>query len=255
MGADQIGMSRSYYETEKVAGQYLLFHYGREKEVLPFPFGPMNALHFPERCVSECVDFDKLPANAKALELGCAVGRSSFELSRYCSSVLAVDNSQLFISLAKRLQQGEIIDYTMREEAGIVSQHKAQMPSSAIPGRIEFTCADVMQLNFDESRFDLVLCANLLCRLPHPKEFLHNLANWVAPNGQLILISPYSWLEEYTPKSDWPDSNGSFDFIESVLKTHFVLRKRFELPFLIKEHRRKYEWGVSEATLWTRAKV
>lgn len=248
-------MDHLYYETERIADQYLLFHYGEEEEVLPFPFGPKNSLHFPLRCVSECVDFDKLPANAKALELGCSVGRSSFELSRYCESVLAIDNSQLFISLAKRLQQGEIIEYTRREEASATTQHKAHMPSSAIPERIEFKCADVMQLAFNESKFDLVLCANLLCRLPKPKEFLQNLANWVAPSGQLILISPYSWLEEYTSKAEWPDSKGTFEFMHPILKKHFVLKKRFELPFLIREHCRKYEWGVSEATLWTRSNV
>jgi putative 4-mercaptohistidine N1-methyltranferase len=248
-------MSHSYYEKEKAAQQYLLFHYGREEEVLPFPFSPKNSLHFPVRCVTECVDFNRLPANARALEIGCSVGRSSFELSRHCGSVLAIDNSERFISLAKRLQQGEIIEYTMREEASATSPHKAQIPSSASPERIEFKCADALQLNLNGNTFDLVLCANLLCRLPKPRLFLQNLANWVAPDGQLILISPYSWQEEYTSKSEWPDSNGTFEWMHTILKEHFVLRKRFEMPFLIREHRRKYEWGVSEATLWTRSRV
>lgn len=245
-------MDSKYYETEKIANEYLLFHYGLEEENLPFSFGPKNALNFPIRCVTECVDFKKLPSNAKALELGCAVGRSSFELSRYCESVLAVDNSQLFISLAKRLQKGESIEYFLQEEGSITSQHQAKIPQSAFPEKIEFRCADVMQLNFNGNKFDLVLCANLLCRLPRPQDFLVQLADWITTNGQLILISPYSWLEEYTSKANWPGAKGSFEFINSNLKDHFRLENSFELPFLIREHRRKYQWGVSEATLWTR---
>lgn len=245
-------MPSLYYETDKSANQYLLFHYGSEEENLPFPFGPKSSLHFPVRCVSECVDFDRLPPHAKALELGCAVGRSSFELSRYCQSVLAVDNSQLFISLAKRLQQGEFIEYTVHEEGSISTQHIAQRPSTAIPERIEFKCSDVMKLGLNESKFDLILCANILCRLPNPREFLQKLSNWIVPNGQLILISPYSWLKEYTPRSKWPDAKGTFELINEILDGDFALRKKFELPFLMREHRRKYQWGVSEATLWAR---
>lgn len=244
-------MPSLYYETEKIANQYLLFHYGQEKENLPFLFGPKNSLQFPVRCVSDCVDFERLPANAKALEVGCAVGRSSFELSRYCQSVLAIDNSQLFISLAKSLQQGESIEYAIQEEGDIVSQHIARMPPEANPERIEFKCLDAMQMAIDKNAFDLILCANLLCRLPQPKKFLQNLSNWTAPNGQLILISPYSWQNEYTIKSEWPNK-GTLEWMQEILKGSFTLNKRLELPFLIREHRRKYQWGVSEATLWTR---
>lgn len=245
-------MNSIYYETEKIASQYLLLHYGSEEEQLPFSFGPKNALHFPVRCVSECVNFDALPSHANALELGCSVGRSSFELSRYCKSVLAVDNSQLFISLAKRLQQGEEIEYAIQVEGSTTTQYIAKKPSTSNPERIKFQCSDVMELTFNNKRFDLVLAANLLCRLPKPLEFLQNLSRWVAPKGQLILVSPYSWLEEYTPKSNWPDAEGTLEFILKALHGHFVLQKTLELPFLIREHRRKYQWGVSEATLWTR---
>src|SRR5437667_9362252 len=95
----------SRYETEKVLNQYLLFHYGEEVDLLSFPYGPKESLHFPVRCVTECLDVKTLPTNASVLEIGCAVGRSSFELSRYCKSVLAIDQSHVFIAAAQEMQK------------------------------------------------------------------------------------------------------------------------------------------------------
>ena len=49
--------------------EYLLFHYGKPDEVLPWEFGPTAALDYPVRCVTECVDAGCIPANARALDL------------------------------------------------------------------------------------------------------------------------------------------------------------------------------------------
>ena len=99
----------SFYETDAALSQYLLFHYGAEEDLMPYSFGPKDALHFPVRCVEECLDLANLPKGAKALELGCAVGRTSFELSRYCQGVTAVDYSSAFIEVAKEIQQKRLL--------------------------------------------------------------------------------------------------------------------------------------------------
>ena len=49
----------------------------------------------------------------------------------------------------------------------------------------------------------MVLASNLLCRLPSPRKFLKDIKHFIAPGGVLVLISPYSWLEEYTSLSEW----------------------------------------------------
>lgn len=52
-------------------------------------------------------------------------------------------------------------------------------------------------------RHDAVLAANLLCRLPEPAAFLRACAKLVKPGGVLVLVSPYSWLEAWTPRDKW----------------------------------------------------
>ena len=57
--------------------------------------------------------------------------------------------------------------------------------------------------------FDVVFCGNLLCRLPDPMLFLNRLPFIVKPGGIVLLVSPYSWLTEYTPQvrtSQWQTS-------------------------------------------------
>ena len=54
-------MAGNPYETSTLLNQYLLFHYATPEEILPFEHGPVGALNFAERCVSELVDRDASP--------------------------------------------------------------------------------------------------------------------------------------------------------------------------------------------------
>ena len=98
-------MSENPYESDKLLSEYLLFHYGAPEQVLPHSFGPADALEFPVRCARDCVDAARLPERARALDLGCAVGRSAFELARHCSEVVGIDYSNRFIEVANRLRE------------------------------------------------------------------------------------------------------------------------------------------------------
>ena len=82
----------------------------------------------------------------------------------------------------------------------------------------------------------------------------------VRPGGHLILSSPYTWLEEFTPKSAWLggkyDAAGArrttIDGIKETFHGAFDLRLTKDLPFLIREHARKFQWSVAQATVWQR---
>ncbi|HKI69833.1 MAG TPA: methyltransferase domain-containing protein, partial [Verrucomicrobiae bacterium] len=89
----------NFYETDRAVSEYLLFHYGTPEDILPYNFGPIAALNYPVRCVTECLDVKRLPAQARALDLGCAVGRSSFELARHCAEVIGIDFSHRFCAV------------------------------------------------------------------------------------------------------------------------------------------------------------
>ena len=101
--------------------------------------------------------------------------------------------------------------------------------------------------------------SNLIDRLSHPAACLKRLPRLLKSGGQLILVSPYSWLREYTPRARWLGGcrRGGRDVwtlaaIERLLKPHFHLARRLDLPFLIREHARKFQLGVAEASVWQR---
>ena len=43
------------YESEKLLGEYLVFHFGSPEQLIPYPFGPKDALDFPKRCAELCL--------------------------------------------------------------------------------------------------------------------------------------------------------------------------------------------------------
>src|SRR3954467_7107800 len=108
----------NFYETDRALSEYLLFHYGNAEEILPYG-GPREALFYPVRCVSECLDQGQLPVRARALDLGCAVGRSTFELARHCAEVIGIDYSQRFIDTANRIGKDGEIAYSYVEEGDL----------------------------------------------------------------------------------------------------------------------------------------
>jgi hypothetical protein len=99
--------------------------------------------------------------------------------------------------------------------------------------------------------FNLVLAANLVDRVKDPKKLLQKvMPPLVRPGGLLLLTSPYTWSEEFTPPSRWPED--SFPTIRKLLLPHFRLVRRQNLPFLLREHRRKFQLTFADATLWLR---
>lgn len=246
----------NFYETERAVSEYLLFHYGTQDQILPFG-GPADALNYPVRCVSECLNLGLLPPQARALDLGCAVGRSSFELARHCQEVLGIDFSERFIEVADTLQETGRMDYSFVEEGELTRQATATIPESIQRERVSFLQGDAQNLPASVGQFDVVLMANLIDRLQNPLQCLISLEPFLRPGAQLIITSPYTWLTDYTPKAHWlggfirnNQEVRTFDTLSELLLPRFELLARKNLPFLIREHARKYQWSIAEASVW-----
>ena len=249
----------AFYETDRALSEYLLFHYGAPEELLPYDFGPEAALHFLTRCVRDCLIPARLPARARALDLGCAVGRASFELARHCSEVVGIDFSARFIAAARHLRERGSLDFSYVEEGDLVRPGTAAVPPDIDRKRVGFEEGDAEQLPPGLGLFDVVLMANLVDRLREPRRCLSQLPGLVRPGGQLILTSPYTWLAGFTPRENWLggfEQDGrpvkTLDMLKHLLAPHFTLSSHKDLPFLIREHARKFQWSVAEASVWFR---
>jgi putative 4-mercaptohistidine N1-methyltranferase len=241
------------YESRRLVGEYLFFHYASFEEAAGDLPVPRAAWDFAERVVSELLgDSGTLES---ALDVGCAVGRSSFELARRAKRVVGVDYSKAFIEAAETLQAAGKMPGEVLAEGERMQEFEAQVPAGIERERVEFLVGDATNLP-PLGAFDVVLAANLICRLPEPRKFLERLPSLVKSGGQLLLATPFSWLEEFTPRDHWLggrlDSPSSFEVLRQILEPDFELETTKNLPFLIREHSRKFQYGISLGSRWRR---
>lgn len=66
---------------------YALFVPGDPSAVVPYSFAPLDALQFLPRTVERCAKMTPDGQHGRALDIGCAVGRATFELSKFYDEV------------------------------------------------------------------------------------------------------------------------------------------------------------------------
>jgi len=241
------------YESDILRDWYLLFHYGSPEEILDgigFDASglPRRCLEFPVATVEIAGVGERI---GRALDVGCAVGRSAFELSKIADEVVGIDFSRSFVDAAEALRRGETPGYRRYGEMHLPEPLVARLPPGVRPGAVRFETGDAMDLRADLGSFDFVHAANLLCRLPEPRRFLERLPDLVDAGGRLVLATPATWLDSYTPRAHQPGGL-TLDYLKAHLGGAFELRSAAELPFLIREHRRKLQLSTSQTSVWVK---
>jgi putative 4-mercaptohistidine N1-methyltranferase len=246
-------MATGFYDSDAALAQYLLFHYGTPEQICPLLPEARGACGFPERCVMEPLRELELPRQGRALDLGCAVGRSSFELAQSFDEVVGIDFSPRFVAAARDMQKRREAVVRVPREGALVDELRVELPHDLPVENVRFEQGDACDLRADLGIFDFVLMANLIDRLPDPAHCLARLPDIVGPGGGVVITSPYTWMEEYTPREKWlTGGEGTLAALRKILASTFEFRRALDLPFLIRDHRRKYQWSVAEASVWQR---
>jgi 5-histidylcysteine sulfoxide synthase/putative 4-mercaptohistidine N1-methyltranferase len=239
------------YETDTLVSQYLEFHYGEDYFSVP---------NFPKACISATMAAIGDGPRGRALDLGCAVGRSTFEFGRYFDHVDGIDFSARFIQSAFQLKENGQVRYTIPTEGNLVDyQEKTlkELDLADLSSQIEFSQGDATNLKPQFTGYDLIFAGNLIDRLYQPKLFLDRIKDRINDNGWLVFTSPYTWLEEYTNVEHWLGGikvNGenftTLDGLQAAIGEHFILRHQEDVPFVIRETRRKYQHSIAEMSVW-----
>ena len=190
------------------------------------------------------------------------MGGAAFELARAFEHVLGVDLSASFVAAATTLQREGKLSFRRHDEGELGVDLIATVDPSIDRRRARFRQADACGLPAELIGFDAVLLANLLCRLPSPRACLERMGGprgVVRPGGLLIVTSPYTWMEAFTPRDVWlggfeRDGHAvrSADGLAAVLGSEFELVDARDMPLVIREHARKYQYIVAHATAWRR---
>lgn len=247
-------MTTGFYESDAAVEQYLLFHYGTPEQICPLLPEARTACGFPARCVSEPLKHISITKRTRALDLGCAVGRSSFELGRHFDEVLGIDFSRRFVAESEGMRDQRAVTVRVPREGDATDEVRLELPEELPTAHVKFEQGDACGLRADIGKFDFVLMANLIDRLPDPARCLARLPELVSPGGWVVMTSPYTWMEEYTPREKWigGEGKGTLAGLKEILAGAFEFERAMDLPFLIREHRRKFQWSVAEASVWKR---
>ncbi len=239
------------YESDLLRDWYLLFHYGTPQQIVEG--SAFSEVDLP----AGCLDFPVATTGVftrggdRALDLGCAVGRSSFELRKAAPRVIGIDFSASFIEAARQMRHEGSCSCRRFGEMHLAEEIEVVLDDTLPRDGVEFEVGDAMDLRPDLGSFDLVHAANLICRLPEPDRFFRRLPHLVNSGGQLVLATPATWLPEHTPPRHIP-GGPTLDFLRDELSGAFDFVEVREVPFLIREHRRKFQLSTSQTSLWVR---
>ena len=242
-----------YYTTDSIIAQYCHFGWGDNR---------LEVENYPAKCASIALEVMKDKPRKKALDIGCAIGRSSFELARGFDEVIGVDFSARFIQEAEVLKQNGVLRYTMPIEGEIESFYEVNLKNYDLENerdKVSFWQADACNLKPIYKDFDLIFGGNLIDRLYDPKKFLDAMAERINKSGVLILTSPYTWQEESTPKEKWiggykrdGENVTTLQGLEEILGDDFKLLETRDVPFVIQETARKHQYTVAQMSIWER---
>nr|WP_297401385.1 putative 4-mercaptohistidine N1-methyltransferase [uncultured Marinobacter sp.] len=242
----------AFYEDDTTLAQYLEFHFGEQWH------GENN---FPKALADSAMDAMDGRSPGRALDLGCACGRTTFELARYFQHVDGIDFSRSFVRACQDMAKNRQVRYARAEEGELVSFQERTLASlglAEVTGRVAFHQGDACDLEPTYRNYDLVVAGNLIDRLYQPARFLTTIHERINELGLLVIASPYTWLEAYTPKDHWVGGfkRGGEDFstldgLKEMLAPHFqLLIEPRSLPFVIRETRNKFQHSFSELTVW-----
>ena len=242
------------YEKDEIVSQYIEFHYGDDH---------FDISNFPVACVNAASTYMKGRTTQRALDIGCATGRSSFELAKTYDHVDAVDLSVRLIEPPTNLQRTGAQRYVVLDEGELISYREVKLSDfdqyEAVKDKVSFLQGDACNLAEKFTNYDLVFAGNLIDRLYDPEKFLRLIQDRIRPSGLLVIISPYTWREEHTAREKWlggfkANTGENYTTLEGITD---ILKDRFEMidtprdiPFVMRETTRNFVHSVSEMSVW-----
>ncbi|CAK9111476.1 Hercynine oxygenase (Gamma-glutamyl hercynylcysteine S-oxide synthase) [Durusdinium trenchii] len=232
---------------------------------------PARLLHEPEEAV-QAAQAGQAPSGSAAGTGAAVAGHAGYETQRLvdqylglhfpssgADEVVGIDFSQAFIDAAEKMKNGEVVRVIRFKvplegdlEAEVTAEHEANVTAAARQ-RVTFQTGDACRLKdqVDElGTFDGAVLANLLCRLPEPVACAVLGCLLVTCAQATEIVTPFSWLEDFTPKSKWlggylKDNKEvhSKDELQRLMEQRgFSKLSEQKLPLVIREHQRKYQY-------------
>ena len=136
------------------------------------------------------------------LDIGCAAGRTTFDLAATGNLVLGIDLNWQLLAIGRGVLDQGRISYPLRRSGNRFERctGRADLPGA---DRVDFWVADALALPFPSGRFGHVVGLNVLDCVPEPARLIQEISRALAAGGRLALCTPFDWASHATPPAQW----------------------------------------------------
>lgn len=139
-----------------------------------------------------------------ALDIGCAVGRLTFEMTKTHDRAVGVDTSIQFVRAARDIAARKELKFDLIMEGQITEEKESRLDPGFRYGQAEFIVADAMALPFRSHRFATASSVNILEKVPDPSLHLSEAGRIMDRALACFLFSdPFSWDESVNRPDLW----------------------------------------------------
>ena len=176
---------------------------------------------------------------SKALDLGCCVGRTSFELAKIYDEVLGIDFSANYINIGVKLKLYDFVNYKIKKQDKTFEERAISLNDfdlEKVKDKVSFMQGDACNLKEIYKDFDLIFYSSLIDKLYYPKKFLEDVSRRINKNGFFVFLSSHNWFNEHIN--------------ENNLFLEFELLDKIEVSSFIKMKNKNYENKTLLMSVW-----
>ncbi len=156
-----------------------------------------------KRCLDTGLELLNEATRNPVIDIGCAVGRSSFELAESGDQlVLGIDTNFSMLRLAQGVLADNRVRYP-RRRTGIVYDRQEFGVKFDHSGQVDFWACDGLALPFSDNSFGLAVGLHVLDSVNSPRDLLESIDRVLQPGGSTIIATPYDWSAVVTPIEAW----------------------------------------------------
>ena len=203
---DSVGPNSAFDVLRQHNSQYASDHYGDlDPDAAPVDRDQAGSA---VRLLNRVMPSSGVPTNGPILDLGCSVGRTTFELAAKSEDwVIGADLNFSMLRVASRVLRTGRVTYP-RRRVGVV--YDACDYEVDLPGRerVDFWQIDAMNPPFPWRPFSMMTSIHVLDCLPSPLGHLQSLDGLVREGGCVILATPFDWSPTATALENWIGGHG-----------------------------------------------
>jgi SAM-dependent methyltransferase/uncharacterized protein YbaR (Trm112 family) len=227
------------FAERSLLSSYLDLHYGAHDEVSASSDSWLKSEEFWKTVIG-LAEPDNQATYECALDMGCSVGRYTFEIAGFTEMTIGIDLSFNMLSTAAKIQRTKNIAYERRTHGRFFKD--ARSSYSPPSQNVFFVLADCLEPPFSAESFDLIGALNLLDNVKLPLVLIGQMDALLRPGGKLVMGSPYEWRPEICEPREWLESAGLDGpaMVRKILEGNMV--PQMELIYEILEELRDVPW-------------